>query len=80
MSNTPTESEFDKALRDILFNASGGVSDMAEKEIMAIKQAFDKNILKDHQIPDGREIWDYLRIANEEHKEQRINLYGGDKK
>ncbi|RYF61358.1 MAG: hypothetical protein EOO27_02295 [Comamonadaceae bacterium] len=33
-------SELDKRLVDICFTASGGISDMAEKEVYAIKQAF----------------------------------------
>lgn len=75
MSNTPTESEFDKALRNILFNASGGVSDMAEKEIMAIKQAVDKQV---------DQLQTYKFTSSSEDKMVMLDdvkaLYGGDKK
>ncbi|MCJ0895981.1 hypothetical protein MTX38_02855 [Rhodococcus sp. ARC_M13] len=95
MSNTPTESEFDKELRDILFNASGGVSDMAEKEIMAIKKAAYKYALRvdltalPHDELCLHNTAKYMipscapcecDWAEKRLEQQLINLYGGDKK
>lgn len=44
--NTPQlPSKLDMELRDILFTAAGGISDMATNEIVRIKRAIDEHVL-----------------------------------
>lgn len=94
MSNTPTESEFDKELMRILRAFAESIQLLtlypevdgdAEDPVMAIKQAVDKHVIGEDEIEDidlsksAKSRWG-VRARNRVRSEERVNLYGGDKK
>lgn len=91
MSNTPTESEFDKKMKEILYevwrNGRDG-TDRYESVFNSLhdsKQAFDKHVIGEDEIEDidlsksAKSRWG-VRARNRVRVEQRVNLYGGDEK
>ncbi|QEX10945.1 hypothetical protein F6X56_15080 [Rhodococcus erythropolis] len=86
MTNTPTESEFDKELKDIQENGWWCVSRMSSVNLCdscmgvmaqqreSIKQAVDKHVIGEYsKYPSHYGVSDVLH-------DERKALYGGDKK
>lgn len=90
MSNTPTESEFDKELDKIfddyvMIGETFSTNPKDTKDIpylkKAIKQAVDKHVIGEKPYYDDEDAYaDEKRGMHNLIDEQHINLYGGDKK
>lgn len=91
MNNTPIESEFDKEMKEILYevwrNGRDG-TDRYESVFNGLhdsKQAVDKRVIGEDEIEDidlsknAKSRWG-VRARNRVRAKERVNLYGGDKK